>query len=309
MFKSYEMREFGIYIRKLRKQLGFTQKNVENQIGVSSETLRKIESGQVIPKYETLEFLSQMYKVDVLKIFSEFRTSTDLMHIYKELDAILIANNVSELRPLLDKLESQITDKGKSKLVNPIELEQFKLILHGLNKYYLGENCNEYFMKAIHLSLNDWNINKIKAFNYSPLEVRILLLISLSLVQTSKFDESNSILLKCLEELDFENVIDSQISLTIVKVLFNLSYNFYRLGDDHQSFYYSDKGIEFCKENYIFYYLGGLFFRRGISKKLLEMQDCEEDILYSIMINKMMGNNELAENYRKNAMEIYNIKI
>jgi len=43
-----------------------TQKYVEEVSGVNCDTLRKIESSLVIPRYETLEYLSMAYKVDLL---------------------------------------------------------------------------------------------------------------------------------------------------------------------------------------------------------------------------------------------------
>ena len=66
MFYSYDLSNFGIELRSIRQKNGYTQNYVKELTGVNEDTLRRIENGTVIPKYETLEILSSLYKTDLL---------------------------------------------------------------------------------------------------------------------------------------------------------------------------------------------------------------------------------------------------
>ena len=64
MFRMLDTHEFGSQIRKMREELNFTRKQVEELTGVNKETLRKIERGDVVPQITTLQLLSVEYRTD-----------------------------------------------------------------------------------------------------------------------------------------------------------------------------------------------------------------------------------------------------
>ena len=63
------MEDFGEEIKNIRRSLKMTQRSVRERVGISENTLMKIEKGLVIPKYETLELLSLAFKLDLTAIF------------------------------------------------------------------------------------------------------------------------------------------------------------------------------------------------------------------------------------------------
>ncbi|MGX7108692.1 helix-turn-helix domain-containing protein [Facklamia miroungae] len=58
----YNLTAFGNYICNKRKDMGYTQKDIDNLALLSTDTLRKIENGKVLPNQITLEVLSLVLK-------------------------------------------------------------------------------------------------------------------------------------------------------------------------------------------------------------------------------------------------------
>lgn len=70
------MYRFGQVLKEIRESFNYTQQEVTLLLGsngdipgLSTETLRRIENGMVIPKFETLELLSSVYKQDLNALF------------------------------------------------------------------------------------------------------------------------------------------------------------------------------------------------------------------------------------------------
>src|SRR5690606_24917653 len=89
MFVSYNLEGFGQELRRIRKNLGFSQAEVQQKVGVSVDTIRKIESGRVIPRYDTLELLSVAYKQDLLELLKNSRSNKFLMEYHDDLDYVI----------------------------------------------------------------------------------------------------------------------------------------------------------------------------------------------------------------------------
>lgn len=64
----YNTVNFGNAIRKIRKKLKLTQKDVATITGINENTLRRLENGKVLPKQETLDLL----RLPINKIFLRF---------------------------------------------------------------------------------------------------------------------------------------------------------------------------------------------------------------------------------------------
>lgn len=106
MFSTYDMKNFGVAIRTIRESLNLTRKKVSEYLGIHTDTLRKIESGSVIPKYDSLEMLSQLYKVDLLNLLRTHRYNSNLENIYESLDHFLINEKIENILELKNKIHS-----------------------------------------------------------------------------------------------------------------------------------------------------------------------------------------------------------
>lgn len=312
MFKSYDMRGFGSYVRGVRKSLNYTQKDVESLTGLSCESIRKIESGLVVPRYDTLEFLSQAYKTDILNVFSLFRSSKELFDFYSYLDKIIVENNQEKMTDLIGDFDEVVCEKTTLNLINLTELKQFKLIIKGIKDYFDEESDDDglsNFLAAMKLSIQNFEIGKIESYKYSRIELRILLLCSLSYSEKNNFDESNKLLLRCLQCSADVNRLEKVDRLMIIKILFNLSYNYHGLDDFDLSLQYANKGIEYCLKYHLNYLLPGLYYRSGIAKFRLKQVDFKIDLRHSINLLLAFGNGKLASLYKDIAMERYNIEL
>lgn len=105
---------FGKELRDIRIKLGLTQNDVSGLTGINTETLRRIEGGRVMPKFETLSNLSSVYKVDLNKLFLKYRLE-DFDYIYE----------------LKNNLESKF-DRDEFHTLNT-ELKKLNVIIGDLN--------------------------------------------------------------------------------------------------------------------------------------------------------------------------------
>lgn len=73
----YDLIGFGEHIREIRSNLNLTQIEVAKMAGFQRDTLRRLETGQSIPKIETLDRLSLIYGQDLYILFGHHRLTID----------------------------------------------------------------------------------------------------------------------------------------------------------------------------------------------------------------------------------------
>lgn len=312
MFRAYNTEDFGAHVRGIRKSLNMTQKDVETTAGISCETLRKLESGLVIPKFETLEYLSHAYRVDLLKEFSTYRTSYQLFSFYTFIDNIIVENDSGKIHSLVELFNKQIDDEIRTELINYVEFDQMKLIVQGIEQYYSEENqiaCMSAWLKAIRLTLPEFKIESCDSYNYNQLEQRICVLLSLASSKIKDYLSANKLLLKCLDEIESRSRLDLNEKIIMIKIHFNLSYNYHCLDENVLTLAHAEQGILLCQQYHINYLLPGLLFRRGICKYNMSEPDFQIDILHSITLLKILNNEKLANIYKNVAFEKYGISL
>lgn len=64
MFSSYDLTSFSKKLKAIRKSLGFSQTEVYEKTGINSDTLRRLENGMSIPRFDT--FINQ--SIQLLRI-------------------------------------------------------------------------------------------------------------------------------------------------------------------------------------------------------------------------------------------------
>ncbi|MGI6366625.1 MAG: helix-turn-helix domain-containing protein [Bacillota bacterium] len=125
MFVTYNLEHFGKELKKIRTSLGFSQAYVQEIVGVSIDTIRKIESGRVVPRYDTLELLSVAYKEDLLDLLKNSRSNKFLMEYHDELDYIITCYERGAAANLKEKLQENFSQDDSHSMVNPREFDQF----------------------------------------------------------------------------------------------------------------------------------------------------------------------------------------
>lgn len=315
MFCTYNLIDFGDEIRKLRKRNGFSQIDVKNYTGINEDTLRRIENGLVIPKYETLEILSSVYKCDLLSLLKSCRINKHFYNYYSYIDRIIANNEIHLLRKIqLDLSESINNTTQSDNLINPIELYQFELFLQGIERFNSNLK-NDYIeaelilVRSLCLTLHNFSLEIYYQFSYNLLEIRILFLISLVKEKMNEILLSTEMLKFILDYLICDSEIDNEVQKVILKCYANISYNFHKMDMHDLALSYANSGIEYAikKSNMNCLYL--LLARKGIAEFFLKQDNYIDSLKKSIYILEINKQYELANLYKSTFRNKYNIII
>ena len=313
MFSSYNLEPFGIELKRLRQLNGLTQADVQASCGINPDTLRRIENGYTIPKYETLEILSDLYKVDLLDLLRSYRSNEKLYNYYDRVDSLICNYDINILKDLSADFEEFIED-GKGDLITPSTYDQFKLMIQGISQYNSMvekdrlDSLNT-FVKALKLSIQDFELLNYKNFNYNIMEKRILILIALGLAEQKNYELSNGYLNKALENLDLTSKLEYNVSLLIIKIYMQLSYNSYSLSDDLLALEYADKGINYSVNNNLMFGLYLLYYRKAVAEFLLKDKNHIDSFNKSITLLEIQNKSDLVTLYKKITLKNYGLNI
>ncbi|MBQ6676117.1 MAG: helix-turn-helix domain-containing protein [Ruminococcus sp.] len=67
----------GKFLKELRKEMGLTQEQLGEKVGVTNKTVSRWETGSYLPPVECLEMLSDIYGVSINEIVSGQRLSAE----------------------------------------------------------------------------------------------------------------------------------------------------------------------------------------------------------------------------------------
>lgn len=309
MFYSFNLKEFGKELARIRHSNNLSQKKVHMKTGINVDTLRRIENGLVLPKQETLLILSYFYKRDLLKVFLEYRYNKQLLDIYSNLDSILTSTSTSSIIEFCeDALYYLNNSLAKIELLIPIEKQQLIYLLKAI-KYSLEPNTinisTEYLLKALNLTIPDIFTNKLNDRNFTELELRLIYLIAANLLDIKEYDKSINLLTDLISNEKYNLPLKINI-----KIYALMSYNFFLKDLYEESLLYADKGLELTREVHTTYNLHFLLSRKAVALKKL---GCEEKFIENmqmcIAILKYEKNIELILHYKKVCKEKYDIEL
>ena len=313
MFSSYNLEPFGVELKRLRELNSLTQIDVQVLCGINPDTLRRIENGYVIPRYETLEILSDLYKVDLLDLLRNYRSNEKLYDYYDRLDSLICNYDIEILKDLSADFE-EFTEDGKTDLITPYTYDQFKLMIKGISQYFSAHGIEriksvDTFVKSLKLSINEFELLKFKHFNYNIIEKRLLILIALGLAEQENYELSNDYLNLVLDNMDLETNVEYNVSQLIIKVYFQLSYNSHSLSLDKKALEYADKGISYSVEKNIMFGLYVLYYRKAVAEYQLNDENYVDSFNKSITILEIQNKLELAAIYKDITKKMYGINI
>ncbi len=314
MFSSYKLVEFGKKLRLIRKNVGLTQTAINKLTGLSEETLRRLENGKVIPKYETLETLSHVYKFDLLELLVPSRKSISILDFYTDLDKIIMSSDVNLASKAIDSLKNLKLDASTSSLINHNEfilIESFsRCAIHYYdNKYTEFDKLITTLTDSLKLSNNKFSLSNLECHTYNPLEIRVLLLIGLILARKNEIKTSTDIIVFCLEYM-IENSNQAIESIEIIsKLHYNLAYNYHKLDFHSEALIYSDLGIKHAITNNSMYCLPYLYARKSIAEFKLNDDNYTRSLKKAIGLLLILEDKETAESIQKTAENVYGIKL
>lgn len=310
MFASYNLHSFGQRLKTLRKAMNYTQLDISRLAGINIDTLSKIESGKVIPRYDTLELLSIALKKDLLKDFASYRYSEVYFDYYERLDNLILSNDVDKLNTLERDFEDLCSGDDQG-LVDIFKVDQFKLTLKAIS--FLARDDYDQAMEccrnALLKSIPTFDINHIDRSKYTFFETRLLLIMGTIFRLTGDFEDSERLLTHCLDYANFDSQATFNEKLTIIKIYFNLSYNAHRIGNNSKAHKLAIQGINYCNKHHLSYMLHGLYFRKGVAEYHLGDDAYTNSFMLSSKILSATDKLDLLIKYRKIAKDMYDVQI
>lgn len=177
----YNLNLFGLELRKIRKQLNLTLEGVSALSGINGDALGRIENGKVIPKYETLEYLSPIYKHDLNALLLKYRIDdySAFYYIKARLESKIDKDEFHTLDIEIMELEKLIESINSN--FYKIYIDQLILLAKSIILYKKEHEYNKALnslIEAMKLTNPNFIIDSYSSFIYSPMELRILMNIS-----------------------------------------------------------------------------------------------------------------------------------
>lgn len=253
---------FAKKLKSIRNELSLTQEYVCQNAYMSRNKLVYLESGKGSPSVDDLISLSNVYKSDLIKIFSDY---------YNFFDADLYKLEIEQIElKLLDMNYNSIKENLK-------KLEQAKEYNHKLKQYYYAF-LGFYFMKSdeadvkkaikyLEISLRqndeDYNIYNFKNYRYSSLDLRALIALADCFRYEGEFDIYSEICDYCFKNLSEVN--DSYFVISIQHISSE-----YRKKDFEKSLMLAKRCINECDKKFNYKYLPHLYYLKFLNQVQLD---------------------------------------
>lgn len=316
MIETYNMEEFGQVMKLIRKSLDLTQTDVRDRVGLSENTMMKLEKGMVIPKYDTLELLSLAYKIDITAVFQKYRHDISLVNIMDHADEAIQNNHPMRLMDSYTSFHEYLKTGRHRDLINAGDLDILECFLNNAVRYFepnLKDIQRREMTKEIRNVLEknnpDLKWHQLNSVTFNLWEIRLLNLLALLEGNLENYESSARILESVYEKFkNFQNLIVTEQKVFLTSV-FNLSYH-YHLTDQHpKALQIADEGIRFAQTAGNFNVLHGLYYRKGIAQFLLNQPGFMDSLRYAVTLLEIVDKKEMAQLYRRITKENYQIDI
>ena len=292
---------FGEALRNIRGELALTLDDVSELSGINSETIRRIELGKVIPKFETLELLSLAYKQDLNAMFLKYRID-DCSYFYEIKNRLERKFDGDEFDTLYIELEelNNCIKHIKSPFYKKL-IEQLILLTHAVILYKNNNDNDESLNKlieAIKITIPDFSLDNYNSFIYSSIEIRILMNIAFVLNGLGHKDKYQEIMEFCISSVDSNDEM-------YPKLCHNLAGVYRRNKNFEKALKFSNMGIDACQEIGDFNGLSILYYGKGIAQYKLNKIEYKKSLETSIVLCEAFGQKELKDKIISNCREIF----
>lgn len=287
----YDTKLFGARLKLLRKKLKLTQEEVAVQAGLNISTVRRIESGSVIPKLETLEFLSPVLKEDLHLMFMQHRID-DYDFFYKL--KTRLENKIDN--DDFDKIEPELQALAMDRLTGKNDyyrrtIDQLLLLISAAISYKKNKDPDQalaLLVQAIKYSTPDFELASFRIFTYSDIELRILM--NIASVQNCQGHKD-----QYLDILVFCGKIVNPLAPLYPKILYNLA-GAYLQGKHYQTaLEHTEKAINWCLENRVYAGLPLMHYNKGLCQYYLSDFSFASTFKKAIFLAEIYGQTSLRE--------------
>lgn len=314
MISALDMKAFGRQLAEIRRQARITQREVYEQTGLNEDTLRRIEQGKVVPKYETLDILSRVYKINLSVILSSYRTDAKLTEIIDLLDEVMVGDP-PKIKKQLQKLSQEVEEYEMATVTKPEEIELLKAFFEisssVLSPNFKGPGKSILMLEEVlRESIPGFSWDQFESFRYSELELRLLLLAGLIYHRHNNYERAIPILKFSLDYIELTKGHSTESSLMVqIKIYYGLSYAAYKQEQDKASLEYADLGLKICQENRSVYLMELLLARKGIAYYYLKNPDFMKPFRQAFHLLKAFDNQPMMEYLVRSIKTSHNIDL
>lgn len=313
MFVTYDMVNFGKSIKDIRKANNMTQLTVHKKTLIHIDTLRRIENGTTLPKYETLELLSKLFQIDLLEVLKSKRIDNALYSFYNKMDIILLSNNIEALDAMKNEFSILLDTYDKlDYLIDKNEIDQLHIFIETCQLFYTEipselQKASLLIIEALKTSNTAFSLETIAIHNYSEFEFRLLLILGTVYKNLCYYQECILILTFLINTLSIRSTLSIHLKKLLIKAFTTLSYCCH-LGDDHKNaLLYADKGIDFALRNELFYMLHNLYGRKAIAEHNLQDINSNNSFKKCIHLLEISKQYKLIDKYKSIFSDKYNM--
>lgn len=287
---------------------------VSEATGINIDTLRKVENGYSLPRYDTLSHLSSFYKINLLELLSTYNSSYILYKFYIDLDQLIDQNNFDKLQIQYEQFLHELSESDHLNLVNNDDLTQLSLLIEAIQNRYSESASNwlyakETLIKALKVNTPHFEIDNFSDYRFNYFELRILLVLSATLGDLKDCQASNDIAEYLLSVFD-ESIYNSKgEDKLIIKCYAQISYNNHRLDHHQLALEYAEKGISYCLEKNSSSILPFLLFRKGIAGFHLQQEDYLESIKQCLSLLEILRDYKQLDYYQNVLKDKYNFDL
>lgn len=289
---SYDYSFIGSEIRRIRKSRNISQKDLADLVGISEESLRRIENNHNNPRVDNFLEILDVLGIDFeIILMDDSGSSWNLVNqqikaIDNDLENLSLANldeNIKKLKALHDHIPTSYRTK----------LSQYILYYQGIYE----KDINKDFVKfkeilLLALRINGKDLEKGFENSYSDIEKRILIKLSEYYLHNNFKNNSKSILDYLIENIEItdRNYID---------ILYNLAKYYYMQDDFKEAINVCNKAIELSSQTNNYKRIILIYYLLGISK-FKEKEDLYlDDIDKSLVLCDLLVKPDLKDIIRQ----------
>ncbi len=283
----YNLELFGKKLKEIRIDLNLNPKEMAKKTFVADKTIRRYESGKVLPNFDILETMSPYYKTDLVALLIQCRFDDyPIFNTIKNRIEMRLSNQETDLQKELRDLNTLLSStKNKYSI---IFINQLIVFIEAIYLYRDEKNDLAYdkFIEAIKITTKNFNIDNYESYIFSSTEVRILMNIALIYNRMHNDNEYVKMMEFCSNSVESTDDICPMICN-------NLASAYIRNKNYQKALEYSNIGIQARVENQNANCLSNLYYTKGYAECRLNMKEHVESLYTSIYLCKALKQDKL----------------
>lgn len=313
----YDLTKFGNMILDLRTRRKITQSYIRENHGLHPKTIKNLEYGKTMPNIDTLNRLSDIYRINVHMLLDQCKVDNDekIDRLMTTLDRISLENKLEELPGVYHDIEEiknddhyQTVEYFKKKVD---QIEKFAELIKIKNKTdkmsirASEEKCIE-IIKMIH---PNFNITNIDNYYFNPLETRVLISLSFSYSRQDRKHLALITMNLCHENAKLHAQSNSKNMQLLIHAKYALAYLNFLHNQHHEAIELCNDAIDLSKDIYNVKLLPNLYFRKGISEFCLDKDTYLPTLKKALNTLDLMDKGEEKSFYLKMLKDRYDIEL